>query len=95
MQDDFSSIKITSLESFERALQQVSRELGGVYPYWRGHANIDWTLQAEVFRKPYNEVSLIRSFMAHAESRKRDCPPIDDRLGWLMLAKHYGLPTPS
>src|SRR5262249_23027450 len=92
MRDDFSSIEITSLESLERALQQVNRDFK-VYPYWRGHVDIDWKLQAEVFRKSYNEVSLVRSVMAHAESRKQDCPSINDHLGWLMLARHYGLPT--
>ena len=31
--------------------------------------------------------------MAHAESRHPRCPLSDDRLGWLMLGRHYGLPT--
>ena len=69
-----------------------------VRPLWRGHANIEWPLRAEVFRKnkfgrPYDEHSLIRSFMAQAESRRPNCPPVNDYLGWLMLARHYGLPT--
>jgi FRG domain len=94
MQDDFSSIEIESLESLERALEHVATTIGGVFPYWRGHADKDWTLQAEVFRKgSYNEVSLIRAFMAEAESRRTGCPPISDHLAWLILARHFGLPT--
>jgi hypothetical protein len=69
----------------------------GLFPVWRGHASCDWPLQPEVFRpvrgKSYNEISLIRSFMAHAESRHLKCPPPDDRIAWLLLARHYGLPT--
>jgi hypothetical protein len=96
--DDLSSIQITSLESLERAMDDTSRRFQGVFPLWRGHANCDWLLQAEVFRtnnlgNRYDEVSLIRSFMAQAESRRPNCPPIDDYFGWLILARHFGLPT--
>ena len=31
--------------------------------------------------------------MAQAESRKQNCPDIKDHVGWLILARHYGLPT--
>jgi FRG domain len=94
MEDDLASIRIGSLKTLEQALEHVATTFDNVKPYWRGHANVVWKLQAEVFRKKeYNEVSLIRSFMAHAESRKPNCPPSADRLGWLILARHYGLPT--
>jgi FRG domain len=93
MIDNFASIDISSLESLQRALQHVNTIFDGVLPSWRGHSNIDWTLQAEVFRRPYNEVTLIRSFMAQAESRKQNCPDSKDHVGWLILARHYGLPT--
>jgi FRG domain len=68
------------------------------YPLWRGHANIGWPLRPEVFRpscyeRPYDELSLIRAFMAHAESRHGRCPTNNDHIGWLMLAGHFGLPT--
>jgi hypothetical protein len=95
---DLSSIEIGSLASVENALREVAQCFRGVFALWRGHANIEWRLQAEVFRKSasdefYNEVSLIRYFMAHAESRSQRCPPFDDHLGWLILGKHFGLPT--
>jgi FRG domain len=93
-----SKIEIVDLKSLDEALGQVSETFGGVYPAWRGHDDANWTLQPEVFRPSasggrYQEVSLIRSFMAHAESRRDQCPPMSDRLGWLLLARHYGLPT--
>lgn len=94
MQDDFASIDVTSLGSLGRALDHVFTAFEQAPALWRGHANISWKLQAEVFRKTtYNEVSLIRAFMAKAKSRKPNCPPFADHLGWLILARHYGLPT--
>jgi FRG domain len=92
MQDDFASIEISKLEGVERAIDHL-KTIYDVFPYWRGHGDIGWKLQAEIFRKNYNEVSLIRAFMAQAESRQRNCPPSSDHLGWLILARHYGLPT--
>jgi FRG domain len=91
VQNDFSEIEIRSLATLEQALHQSGKF--GAHPYWRGHANETWALKAEVFREPYNEASLIHYFMAHGESRRLNCPPHEDRLGWLLLARHYGLPT--
>ncbi len=93
MQTDFSSIQISSLASLEQAMTETSRRFGRTQPIWRGHANIDWELKAEVFRKQYKETSLIHHFHARAESRRPNCPPRDDYLAWLLLARHYGLPT--
>jgi hypothetical protein len=88
------------LRDIENAITETSARFSHLTnPQWRGHPNIDWALQAEAFRinpttgYPYNEVSLIRYFMAQAESRSVRCPPHSDRLGWLMLARHYGLST--
>jgi FRG domain len=99
MPDNLSSIRITSLASLEKASNKAFSTFDHIQPLWRGHANISWKLQPEVFRgipsrdTKYNEVSLIRHFMAQAESRRPSCPPLDDHLGWLILARHYGLPT--
>jgi FRG domain len=72
--------------------------LGNRYPLWRGHGNVDWALTPEVYRKApsgweYDELTLLQYFMNLAESRHARCPPRNDRLGWLMLARHFGLPT--
>jgi hypothetical protein len=77
--DDVSSIQITSLQSLERAIDDAGTRFRMLYPLWRGHANFQWSLRAEVFRNskfgsPYDEVSLIRSFTAQAESRRRAEP---------------------
>jgi hypothetical protein len=92
-------VVIKNLQSFLRAVSHTSDvTLSGIHPMWRGHANIEWSLTAEVFRPSskgtaYPEVTLIRAFMGQAESRHPRCPPSNDLLGWLILARHYGLPT--
>jgi hypothetical protein len=96
--EDLSRIEIVDLASLQNAMLEAMDEFGGLLPLWRGHANIDWKLQAAVFRPtlngyPASEVTLLSYFMTHAESRYQPCPRNDDRIAWLMLARHYGLPT--
>jgi FRG domain len=96
--EDLSPIEIVDLASLERAISEAHSHFQGVLPLWRGHANIGWRLQAEVFRASaageiYQENTLLGYFMAGAESRHPRCPPVDDQVAWLMLARHYGLPT--
>jgi hypothetical protein len=93
-----SDIPITDAGSLAEAIDDLMPRFAHRLPLWRGHAVFDWPLRAEVFRpgpygSPYDEVSLIRMFMAQAVSRSRRCPDLVDRVGWLMLARHYGLPT--
>jgi hypothetical protein len=98
LKEDLSQVEITGLPSLNEAVLDLRRTFDDGIPVWRGHANIDWLLQPEVFRtradgRRYSEVSLIRSFMAMAESRGAKCPPSNDFASWLILARHYGLPT--
>jgi hypothetical protein len=96
--EDRAPIEIINLASLEAAMSEAGKIFKNIRPLWRGHANSSWLLQPEVFRLsrrgvPYHEISVIRDFMGHAESRRANCPPMSDRLGWLLLARHYGLPT--
>src|SRR5262245_48306831 len=96
--DDLSKIEITSLAALENAIAEVESLFNQVVPLWRGHANETWPLRADAFRASmdrysYQEVTLLRYFMAQAESRTPRCPDGDDLAGWLMFARHYGLPT--
>jgi FRG domain len=69
--------------------------------WWRGHANANWRLEAQIYRKnpenpdrPFAGSALIGHFVSRAPSRShRPCPAADDYFGWLFLAQHYGLPT--
>jgi hypothetical protein len=89
---------ISDFPSFMKALDKAHALLLGIYPFWRGHADIAWSITPEVFRlddrgKLYPEVTLIRTFMGQAESRGQRCPSYNDLIGWLILARHFGLPT--
>ena len=93
-----STKTISDLDDLETVLFEVQNLFNGVLAMWRGHADCNYQLIPEVFRaRPsgglYNETSLIRHFMARAISRKTNCPVESDRLGWLLLARHFGLPT--
>jgi FRG domain-containing protein len=83
---------ISDLATFDKAVWMAHSTLG-VFPFWRGHGKMEWSLAAEVFRQRYREVTLIRRFMEQAESRTQRCPVYNDFVGWLMLARHFGLPT--
>ena len=92
--EDISPTRIADLKTFETVLDEIHGLFRGVVPYWRGHADREWALRAEVFRNTaYRENSLLRYFMAHGESRIQRPPASSDHLGWLMLARHFGLPT--
>jgi hypothetical protein len=93
-----SDIQVQNLNTLENAIGDAMYRFKNRYPLWRGHANVEWSLRPEVFRfsqwgRPYDELSLIQDFMARAESRSVRCPAIDDQIGWLILARHFGLPT--
>ena len=96
-ESDISRIEITDLSKALRAIEEAQEKFGGTL-LWRGHADESWKIQAEVFRlrrdgENYNEISLINHFRAQAEARYSKCPQFDDISGWLILARHYGLPT--
>src|SRR5689334_18037390 len=77
---------ISDLGTLNRATIIGQQRFYGLLPYWRGHGSIDWSLTAEVFRSPapgksHPEVTLIRHFMAQAESRVQRCPAYNDFVG--------------
>jgi hypothetical protein len=97
--EDLSPTRITTLASLERAVVEVADLFWRPSTaLWRGHANIEWALRAEVFRPArdgtrHDERALIQSFLAHAQSRAQTCPPRPDQVGWLLLARRHALPT--
>jgi hypothetical protein len=41
----------------------------------------------------YDGQALLHNFVAQADSRRPNCPPHTDAVGWLLLARRAGLPT--
>jgi hypothetical protein len=92
-----SSITLTDAAEVIDAARDVLEPFEHETAWWRGHANANWRLQAQVHRRDerqYDEATLIGHFVSRAPSRShRPCPANDDWLRWLFLAQHYGLPT--
>ena len=94
-----SAIVIHKISNLEEALLELLA-LNANAPFWRGHSDASWDLQARVFRpKPplktayHQERSLLWHFMMRGSARANAAPSWNDRIGWLTLAQHYGLPT--
>jgi hypothetical protein len=97
--DELSTARITGLATLERAVAEVGSLFSRATPaIWRGQANAAWPLRAAMFRpfadgRRYDEPALMHGFVTHAQSRQPNCPPLDDAVGWLLLARRAGLPT--
>jgi hypothetical protein len=93
-----SEITLTDVANVVSAARDVQQPFNHDTAWWRGHAMVDWRLQAHAHRRDpqrqYDETTLIGHFVSRAPSRSdRPCPAADDCLRWLFLAQHYGLPT--
>jgi FRG domain len=89
-----SSTVIRDLLTLNQAIDEALSLLRYHYPLWRGHGNVGWTLRPKIFRNDHwDERTFLRLFMDQAPSRYTQCPRRDDHLDWLMLARHFGLPT--
>jgi hypothetical protein len=89
-----STRAITNFSDLEQAIDEAEKSLA-VPAFWRGHGDAEWALRAHVFRKPpdYQEASMLWRFLTRGSARMQSPPPITDRLSWIQLAQHYGLPT--
>ena len=86
-------VEITDLASFDDAMGEVIRGLGETQTWWRGHARVDWKLQAHVFRRDFHESGLLGNFRMKACGRLGHRRRPETTIEWLFLAQHYGLPT--
>lgn len=93
-----SLIPITTLGFFQAALAEVNSTKGWRNPpFWRGHGDESWGLRPEIFREPGyaegEEGSMLVNLAMRGFVRMANPPPIRDRVAWIHLAQHYGLPT--
>ncbi len=85
--------KIDSVQQLIWAAEK-SHELFGIQPYFRGHADCNWTLSTTLDRacKRPVEITLANNFVRKSALRYASCPDRNDQAGWLSLMRHYGLP---
>jgi hypothetical protein len=70
----------------------------GVEFWFRGHADMAWTLTPSALRSIIKEnrdkaLNLLADFKRYAEIKLPNPPAKDDELKWIQLAQHFGLPT--
>ncbi len=88
-------IEICSVTEFIAAAKRHLKDFGTTMYWYRGQAKASWDLKPSVHRRfdAWGEQQLVRRFMLGAPTRYAQCPPLDDRAGWLSLMQQYGLPT--
>jgi hypothetical protein len=63
--------------------------------WWRGQSDANWELKPSAYRN-YSaecESNFILRFKAKSQVRYQKTPKPRERINWLLLAQHYGLPT--
>lgn len=88
--------QIESLGEFFSICNGLLKE-DGVF-WFRGHADLRWTLTPSALRYANAEVrnkalTLLRDFKRYAQIKLSHPPGRDDELEWVQLARHFGLPT--
>ena len=94
--DDSSSDAPNSISELIERAQLLGKQIGTSSPWYRGNGRTDYDLIPTVYRRPHciqSERSYANEFRSRAPSRHHPCPPNDDHVGWLMMMRHYGLPT--
>ncbi len=87
------------INSLSRFIEAISGLLSDSSNYWfRGQKDARWTLTPYALRYSTSDerqkaLSLLEEFMRVAEIRIPRPPLREEKLKWLQLARHYGLPT--
>lgn len=86
---------INNMSELMDAIDTLCMSDNGVKPWWRGQADIDWDLEASVYRSDCSakERYMNGNFMLYAGTRCSNCPSESNWSGWLFLMQHYRLPT--
>ncbi len=90
------SQRVSSLSEYLDAFSFIK---SATEPFWfRGHAKLSYKVVPSALRYPTNAerakaLALLDEFRRYAEYRLEKPPATTDKLKWLQLAQHYGLPT--
>jgi hypothetical protein len=87
---------ITALGEFFSICSGLLKE--DVEFWFRGHADVRWTLTPSALRYDTTEkrtkaLDLLADFKRYARIKLPNLPTRNDKLEWIQLARHYGLPT--
>ena len=81
---------LSTISRFIEALADKSRG-----PYFRGHGTADWRLIPSVYRDGVRGISDDERLIEWQRLAARFASPLPrNRIEWLVLAQHYGIPTP-
>ena len=89
-------INIGSIGDLLTEAARLSEEMGLSKPWYRGLPNKAYALIPSIFRNDvYSsmEPTFANDFRSKAVSRYSQCPDNSDSIAWLMLMRHYDLPT--
>lgn len=95
----FRNIVKLKVENLSDYFAIISDSLDSETRYWfRGHATADWGLVPSALRFVDGEsrrsaLNLISEFQRVVDFRIPNSPREDERLKWMQIAQHYGLPT--
>jgi FRG domain len=87
--------EVTSAAELVQIITDLASFLGYHY-WWRGQFNQSWSLTPSVFRGDLGyryETNVTELFVQRAPGLYERCPQNNDRVGWLTLMQHCGLPT--
>ena len=88
-----------SVEKLSEYFEVLDTFVTGAKKFWfRGHGNCTWKLAPSALRHRRKkdretDLALVDDFRRHAEIKIPKPPAPDDRMQWVQLAQHYGLPT--
>ena len=94
MPDEPKNVDRRDIQDFAATFGDIPITPAG-HRWWRGHVRRDWRLVPSVLRErgPRYEFNVAQRFHAKARTRYANCPPENDKAGWMFLMQHYGLPT--
>lgn len=86
---------VKSISDLLNAVVQATRHFRNNKLWWRGQAKADWGVRPSLYHKgkSVHEATMVILFRNQATVRHPQVPSENDAAGWLVLMRHYGLPT--
>ena len=94
MNSEIRSYSATNIAELFDAIVYITR-VYDIDMWWRGQAQVEWELTPSLHHKGLAryEANMAIRFQNYAAVRHQDVPETTDRVRWLFLMQHYGLPS--